>query len=192
MEDKAYHHGNLKRALIEAGIELVNKEGESGLSLRKIAAKCSVSNAAPYAHFKSKNELLLAMKEHIIQEFLNVLQETIQKYPYNRDLLTHLGKTYVMFFYNNPHYYSFLFSQTDITVDLTPNADIEKNCPPLALFQKTAIKILKQSGLTDEKLNDVIIAMWALVHGLASIATMKNVRFYDSWENKVEEILKAL
>lgn len=192
MENKAYHHGDLKRALIETGIELVHKEGEKNLSLRRIAAECGVSNAAPYAHFKNKNALLSAMKAHIIQEFVNALQETIQKYPFDKELLTQLGKTYVLFFYNNPQYYSFLFSQTDLIVDLTPDADIDKNCPPLALFQKTARRLLEPSGLAGEKLNNTIVAMWALVHGLASIATMKNVRLYDRWEDKVEEIMNSL
>lgn len=56
-----YHHGNLKKELIEEGIKLMNEVGESGLSLRKIAIRCGVSNAAPYAHFKSKEELLCGM-----------------------------------------------------------------------------------------------------------------------------------
>ena len=60
MSDKKYHHGNLKIALIEAGIEMINECGEAGLSLRKVAAKCNVSQAAPYAHFKNKEDLIHA------------------------------------------------------------------------------------------------------------------------------------
>ena len=53
MVNKPYHHGNLKNELIEAGIALINEEGLSGFSLRKVAAKCNVSNAAPYSHFNN-------------------------------------------------------------------------------------------------------------------------------------------
>ena len=52
MENRPYHHGNLRNALIGAGLELINTEGEENLSLRKVALKCGVSNAAPYAHYR--------------------------------------------------------------------------------------------------------------------------------------------
>ena len=51
----SYHHGNLRQALIDAGIKIINESGEESLSLRKVAAECNVSHAAPYAHFNSKD-----------------------------------------------------------------------------------------------------------------------------------------
>ena len=60
MEKKPYHHGELRKALIENGIEFINKYGEEKLSLRKVAEKCGVSNAAPYAHFKDKDDFVNA------------------------------------------------------------------------------------------------------------------------------------
>src|SRR5512136_2974044 len=56
-----YHHGDLKNALIEAGIEILSKEGVNGLSLRKVARKAGVSHAAPYAHFADKQALIAAI-----------------------------------------------------------------------------------------------------------------------------------
>ena len=61
----SYHHGNLRQALIDAGIKLINENGEENLSLRKVAAACDVSHAAPYAHFKDKEELIDAIKENV-------------------------------------------------------------------------------------------------------------------------------
>lgn len=192
MNNKTYHHGDLKRALIETGIKLINVEGEGNFSLRKVAALCGVSNAAPYAHFKSKGELLSAMKEHVTQEFMNVLQEAIRAYPCDWDLITQMGKAYIMFFIQNPHYFSFLFSQTEIVVDLSTDADTEKNYPPFALFQQTVLQVMRKANASPIQTNNLIIALWALVHGLASIATMKNVRFQDGWDVKIEEIMKSL
>lgn len=192
MENKTYHHGDLKRALIETGIKLINDKGESGFSLRKVAALCGVSNAAPYAHFKNKEELLSAMKEHVTEEFINVLQEAIRAYPCDRDLITQMGKAYVMFFIQNPHYFSFLFSQAKVVVDLSIEADPEKNYPPFTLFQQTALKVMENSNIPPKQAKNFIIAQWALVHGLASIATMKNVRFQDDWEGETEAIMKSL
>ena len=61
MPRKNYHHGDLKNALIKAGIEILSKEGVSGLSLRKAARQAGVSHAAPYAHFADKQTLIAAI-----------------------------------------------------------------------------------------------------------------------------------
>ena len=53
--EKDYHHGNLRKELIEKGIKMINSTGEEKLSLRKLAVECGVSNAAPYTHFKNKD-----------------------------------------------------------------------------------------------------------------------------------------
>ena len=58
---QTYHHKDLRNALIETGIQIVNTEGVNAFSLRKVAAACGVSHAAPYSHFQNKEELLEAM-----------------------------------------------------------------------------------------------------------------------------------
>ena len=57
-KNNSYHHGDLKHELMEKGLLLINKYGEDNLSLRKLAAECGVSNAAPYAHFENKEDLI--------------------------------------------------------------------------------------------------------------------------------------
>jgi AcrR family transcriptional regulator len=54
----AYHHGDLRRVLLEAAIRVVEKEGVGGLSLQAIARKAGVSSGAPYHHFESREQLL--------------------------------------------------------------------------------------------------------------------------------------
>ena len=58
---KSYHHGDLKNALIKAGIEILAQEGVGELSLRKVAQKAGVSHTAPYAHFTDKQALIAAI-----------------------------------------------------------------------------------------------------------------------------------
>ena len=58
---QTYHHKDLRNALIETGIQIVNTEGVNAFSLRKVAAACGVSHAAPYSHFQNKEELLEEM-----------------------------------------------------------------------------------------------------------------------------------
>ncbi len=61
MPRKPYHHGDLKNALIKAGIDILAREGIGGLSLRRAAQIAGVSHAAPYAHFADKQTLVAAI-----------------------------------------------------------------------------------------------------------------------------------
>lgn len=69
---QSYHHKDLRKALIETGIELVSKEGVSAFSLRKVAAACGVSHAAPYSHFQNKEELLKESRKDKSKKMLEV------------------------------------------------------------------------------------------------------------------------
>ncbi len=192
MKEKPYHHGDLRRALIETGIEFIKQEGEESLSLRRIAEICGVSNAAPYAHFKAKDEFIVAMQHYVMDLFSAALEKTAMEYKESPSLLPMLGKTYVMFFYQNPFYYEFLFSRKNISIKLSlENADTDENTP-FAILQKTAIFVFRKVKLPEKVIQDKIIAMWALVHGLAAIVTMPNIEYDDNWETRIEEIIQSV
>ncbi|MFT4571001.1 MAG: AcrR family transcriptional regulator, partial [Candidatus Binatia bacterium] len=59
----AYHHGDLRRALVEGALELLHERGPAGLTLRGAARKAGVSEAAPYRHFADKEALLASVAE---------------------------------------------------------------------------------------------------------------------------------
>lgn len=192
MQKKAYHHGDLRRSLIETGIELISQEGEEKLSLRKAAMKCGVSNAAPYAHFKNKDEFIGAMQQHVMDLFTASLEETAKEYENSPELLLMLGKTYVMFFYQNPLYYDFLFSRKNIKIQLSLNNSSENENQPLEILKKAAIQTFGKVNMPEKMIQDKIIAMWALVQGLSNIVTMPNVEYDDNWEQRIEEIIKSI
>jgi len=190
MSSKPYHHGNLKEALIEAGIELINQEGLDKLSLRKVASLCGVSQAAPYTHFQSKEDLLQAMRDYVLAQFMEVLEKSISVYGQKDErALIEMGKSYVMFFIDNPQYFNFIFSEHCMQVHLSIETEETDNFPPFKLMKDTAIPILATKGISNEKIEDAIISLWATVHGLASIATMKNVHYDKDWGKKVEDII---
>ena len=192
MNGKPYHHGDLRRALIETGIDFIKQKGEEALSLRKIAEICGVSNAAPYAHFKSKDEFIVAIQKYIMDLFAATLEKTVMEYKDSPSLLPMLGKTYVMFFYQNPFYYDFLFPCKNISIKLSLDGAGTNENPPLAILQKAATAVFNKAKLPERVIQDKIIAMWALVHGLASIVVMPNVEFDGNWETRIEEIIKSI
>jgi len=191
MSNKPYHHGDLRNSLIEAGIELINQGGAKQLSLRKVSALCGVSQAAPYSHFQSKEDLLKAMQDYVIEQFVEVLENTIKSCPNQNDpgVIIQMGKSYVMFFVNSPQYFHFLFSQPCMEVNLSLDGDGTKNFAPFEILKTTVFRVFEETEMPMEKMEDTIISLWATVHGLAAIATMKNVHYDKAWETKIEDII---
>ena len=192
MENRPYHHGNLRNALIGAGLELINTEGEENLSLRKVALKCGVSNAAPYAHFNSKDEFIAAIQQHIMDLFTSTLEQTVEMYADTPNILLMLGTAYVKFFYKNPLYFDFLFSRKNIQINLSLDCAGEKVIPPLKILKQIATQTFRKIDMPESVMQNKIIAMWALVHGLSAIATMPNVEYDKDWETRIEEIIQSL
>ena len=193
MEDK-YHHGNLKQALIDAGIRIINKEGEQGLSLRKVAAACGVSHSAPYAHYKDKDELLNAIKSSVTEQFTRYLHEAVDGMEAEsaEKAIVAMGKSYVKFFINNPDYYQFLFYNQKITVHLTAGEDHEEDYPPYLLLKALFFRHLDEKGikLSDEEKEIELIKIWSTVHGIASIACMENVTTSKPWETYLDKLIQ--
>ena len=177
--EKSYHHGNLKEELIKKGIELINEVGENKLSLRKLAIICGVSNSAPYTHFKSKDELLKGMSLYILNLLKLELENTRKKYKNKENLLVMLGKTYVIFFLKNPKYYYFLSSRKDIEIDLSIKID-NNNMTALDILKEEAINKFSKLSISDEGIQNKILAMWSLVAGLVSIINMTSKNYIEN------------
>lgn len=100
-----YHHGDLKVELIKTGLKMIQENGIEKLSLRKLSAICNVSEAAPYSHFKNKDELLASMQEYITQQLQNYLESAYENTgkEYSPNSILNMGKAYVFFFCNTPN-----------------------------------------------------------------------------------------
>ena len=187
-----YHRKDLKNLLIEKGIEIVNTEGLQSFSLRKAAAACRVSHAAPYSHFHNKEELLAAMQLHITEHFSKTLEAAVAENKKPAELLKKLGIAYVSFFIENPAYFQFLYSKSDIKVDLTLTTPDEKNYTPYILYKNSVLSLLKKSKYSKKKQNDILITIWAFIHGLTALATMKNVHYDKNWKRKIADFMDLL
>ena len=189
-QKRSYHHKDLRKALIEKGIEIVKEEGLSSFSLRKVAAACGVSHAAPYSHFQNKEELLDAMQQHITDRFADMLERTIKQYADQPDILKQMGLAYVSFFLEKPAYFSFLYGQSAMKIDLTDSAPDAFNYKPYVLYKNVLLALLEQAEYPQEKQNDVVITIWAFIHGITALATMGNVSYDQSWQQKVSDFME--
>jgi Transcriptional regulator len=192
IKEDRYHHGDLRYALIEKGIEIINLEGESNFSLRKVATRCGVSNAAPYAHFKNKEELLDAMRLHVIDQLAEELEKAKKEYYGTPDVLMKMGKSYVLFFYKYPVYHNFLFSKKNLKMDFSLEFTEKTENKALEILKKTALDIFDELKVSSKIIQDKIIAMWALVEGLTVIITMSDIKYDENWDKRIEEILNSV
>jgi AcrR family transcriptional regulator len=104
-----YHHGDLKRALTEAALELVTEKGPKGFTLREVARRAGVSAAAPYRHFSDKAQLLGAVAtQGFIQLHETLSAATDEKADLTRQVLD-MGRAYVRWAVTHPDYYQVMF-----------------------------------------------------------------------------------
>ncbi len=108
-----YHHGDLKKALVQAARDLLRTEGADALSLRAIAAAVGVSHMAPYTHFNSKKELLQAIAAAGFDELTERMLAAREKTTRSRDLALNYGIEYLEFALENPEFYRIMLSQVD-------------------------------------------------------------------------------
>ena len=183
MKPKPYHHGDLRNLMIVKGIELINENGAKSLSLRKVAAACGVSHAAPYSHFANKDELLLAVERHITDQFAAVLKNSVKEAGETPEGLFQMCCAYVLFFARNPEYFRFIFSRSDITVG--DGYEYE----PYDFYIEFMKKLFDSINYPQELRHKTIIAQWAMIHGLASLAVMEKPKELPLWEKLVPDIL---
>jgi AcrR family transcriptional regulator len=169
MEKSSYHHGDLKQALVDAGMKILKEEGVQALTLRSVARASGVSHSAPYAHFSDKQALLAAISRQGFVDLFEQLSKTIAKYKHSpKELLLETGWTYAQFALSEPNCFQLMFSgkleDQHVYVEFTE------------AVQKTyhlLVEVVQicQSGkiLRNVPVDDSAIAVWSLVHGFISL-----------------------
>jgi AcrR family transcriptional regulator len=107
---RGYHHGNLKEALLRAALELIAQKGPAGFTFAEAARWAGVSPAAPYRHFRDRDELLASVALRGFEHFAIVLEQAWDDgRPQPFAALDRLGKAYLAFARTEPAYYSAMF-----------------------------------------------------------------------------------
>ena len=189
MKKSCYHHGNLKQDLILAGLKLIEQDGIAHLSLRKAAAMCGVSHAAPKSHFQNKEEFEEAIRKYITQEFTRYLQEVIDANTNQNEIICDMGRAFVRFFHDYPQSFSLITNQKDIQIQLSEHEIKQSNYTPFQLFVEQAEPVLRAWQVPEEQLVQKILSLWAMVTGLAGIYTMQGFTYYGDWMEMVNKII---
>ncbi len=174
MTKPAYHHGDLRRALIDAAHEELEAQGVEALSLRRVAKRAGVSHAAPAHHFVNAAGLLTALTAEGFRRFAAALKTAQEKAATRRqDPLTAAGAAYVEFALANPELFSLMFASAKPDFD-----DPELDAASMTAFQNF-LQTVDSSASAKDRGGDVNIpAMqrWSTVHGLATLLLTGRMR----------------
>ena len=165
-EARPYHHGDLRRALIDAASRVLESEGPSALSLRAVAREAGVSPAAPYHHFKDKGELL----EAVAHEGWTLLDAALAKAdaPSPQAAMNGLGVAYVCFALQNPALYRVMYDRARDREDLPDQMHGDKD----SAYCKVRDTMVEAGANPDEgqDIELATVAAWCSAHGLAEMA----------------------
>ncbi len=189
MEKKTYHHGDLRNAMIDAGISIINEEGLKNLSLRKVAKACEVSHAAPYKHFENKEALINAIKTHIADDFATKLKSSEPSDMTDENMLLMFGRGYIQYFMDHPSYYKFLFNQPHFHITISQIAIKCDDFAPFSMFINTVKDIMRTYKVPEEEIVTNIVFMLSIVDGLTSILISDNVTYQGDVMQLVTKIL---
>lgn len=168
-EARPYHHGDLRRALLDAALGLLAEPGGAGLlTLREAARRAGVSHAAPYRHFDSKEALLAAvaeegfrrMREEMVQRVAGLEAEPLRRHQ-------QMGVGYVLFALRHPAHFRVMFG---------PELKFDREglqAAASAAFGELVDSVVRCQQAGEMRAGDPLelaLASWSLVHGLAHLA----------------------
>lgn len=162
-----YHHGDLRAALLEGALALIEEDGVSSLSLRAVARRVGVSPGAPYHHFASRSALLAAISMDGFTRLHETVERAIEANP-GPERLDACGVAYVRFALAHPGHFRVMFRP-----ELTPQTEFpEVHECATPLFQR--LVELVQEGQRDRRVpagdwQPHVLLAWAACHGLASL-----------------------
>lgn len=187
---RAYHHGRLPEALIEAAIACIEQAGMHGLTIREVARRADVSHQAPYHYFADRGALVAAVAETGFRSLYERLKARIAKVGEN-DRMEALFMAYVKFAIEKTTLFRVMFS-TEVA-DKTPYPSLQASSDQcLTLLMDTVTSAQHSGAVRDGPTLDYAAVTWALAHGLSGFLTDGQLRRRGYTASAAEVVAKRL
>ena len=185
-----YHHGDLRRALLDAALELVKEHGPSGITLREAARRAGVTHAAPYRHFADKEALLAALAE---EGFTRLGAEATAAIEGSEGVmrLELIGVSYVRFARSNPSQFRVMFG-----------AEIgdKRRYPTLVQADQAVFDLLTEAIRGAQALGELPpgnparmgLVSWSMLHGVASLIVDGQMERAGVRDEAIEDFAKRV
>lgn len=162
-DQNTYHHGDLRRALIEEAGRVLESEGADSISLRRLARSLGVSHAAPGHHFSDRAELLSELAADGYSGLADALDEAMGSAP-PEDWLKATGRAYIRFGMANPERYRMMFASQLMGEDCPERLRAESSRAYMMLLRASYMG-LPDVDPADYRVGITELFAWSLVHG---------------------------
>ncbi|MFE2088330.1 TetR/AcrR family transcriptional regulator [Streptomyces sp. NPDC059460] len=177
--ERTYHHGDLRRAVLTAALDVIRTEGPGALSLRDLARRAGVSHAAPAHHFKDRTGLLTA----IAAEGYGLFADALADAPDLRER----GVRYVRFATGNPAHFQVMFQPELYRAD---DSELLAARARAAQALRAGVAGLPAAGSGDDA-RLAGVAAWSLAHGFATLLLSGNLSD-PLGDRNPEEVFRSL
>jgi AcrR family transcriptional regulator len=165
---KPYHHGDLRRVLIDAALQLVGEGGAEAVSVREAARRAGVSPGAPFRHFPSRDALMQAVAEEAQRRFRAEIEAALAEAPAGDPLARFrcLGLAYLRWAMRNPTHFEIISSSRLFDYDKSDDL-LRDNAELIGMVEHALKEALAGGQLRPAEFDHVLIAARALVYGFA-------------------------
>jgi AcrR family transcriptional regulator len=174
---RPYHHGRLRAALVDAGLELARADGPEAVVLRAATRAAGVSHNAAYRHFADRDELLRAVCERCMSRLAQLMEQRIDALPADPDPVTAawarldaVGRAYVEFATTEPGWFRTAFAVPRTVNTFGPGEGTgASGLGPFALLCTRLDELVDVGAIPPERRPRAEYAAWAAVHGLSTL-----------------------
>lgn len=190
-----YHHGDLRAALLSAGLDLLREVGPADLSLRAAARRAGVSAMAPYRHFADKETLLAALAGEGFMRFGAALASATARAGGPGAALRAQGLAYVRFALAEPALFRLMFGPV---IRHAPEGQETEGQGALRAAGESAFEQLRNAvaaaapGRGPESSEVFAMACWSMVHGYACLVVDGKISWPEDLEGALEPMLRFL
>jgi AcrR family transcriptional regulator len=170
---RGYHHGNLRKALLDAGVALIGEVGPKAFTIREVARRAGVSHNAPYRHFLDKDELLEAIALEGFERLTAAMKKRSVAGATAAERLRLCGCGYVDFALRWRHHFLVMFDLP--SRGLPRHYTVGENA-----FQTLLgfiIEAQKEGALPEGDPHPLALMAWSMVHGIAKLAISGNLPY---------------
>jgi AcrR family transcriptional regulator len=190
---KPYHHGDLRRVLIDAALKLAEEGGLEQISVREAARRAGVSPGAPFRHFASRDALMTAVAEEAQRRFRVEIEAALAEAPADDPLkrFRNFGLAYLRWAMRNPAHFEII--STGRYFDLNSAGELARdNAELIAMTERTLSEAAARGQLRALDLKDVKIAGRALVYGFARMNIDRHFPRWGVGSDAIERTAEAV
>ncbi len=160
-----YHHKDLRNALVDEVIAMLDHQSQADLTLRELARRLGVTHTAPYAHFADKKALLIAVAEAGFTRLADALETARGTEADPAKQFEAMGLAYVRFARAHANLYRLMFADAELAND----PECELSAEGARAFQALLEALVALDPPPQADVRDVAVAIWSMVHGVAML-----------------------